>query len=355
MSVRVAGPVRFEVENLEERRLLSGVGDAVAWDLKTPVSGEISQAGEVDYLRFSASAGEKIVFDSTGMKQLTILDSDGTSELDHLFIYDYETRETPGRLVFEAPHAGTFYVSVARYTAFLIDSQTGPYSLSAYQADASARPEDGANLAAGQTIHGDLSGAGDIDYYTFDAKAGTIYRFEITSENLSAGSSTAHYVMGVIEAQPWNPMPTQPQDAQEAFPGHNTRFATLDDQKALGLYAEWVAPASGTYHFSIAPLDAAHTGPYTLVMTQRASACDPQPDLSASDWILTATTQQLLSGKDSDGAASKNTQPTTSSPVGRHRKPRLHHRRPAVHKHATPSAKVQSANARQKLLMLARD
>src|SRR6266550_5866430 len=133
MSVRVAGPARVLVENLEERRLLSGVGDAVAWDLKTPVSGEISQKGEVDYFKFDAQAGEKVVFDSSGMKQFSILDSDGSTELDHLFIYDYQTQQTPGRLVWEAPHGGTFYVSVARYTAFLIDSQTGPYSLSAYQ------------------------------------------------------------------------------------------------------------------------------------------------------------------------------------------------------------------------------
>src|SRR5205823_13189796 len=90
MSVRVAGPARALVENLEERRLLSGAGDAVAWDLKTPASGEISQTGEVDYFRFTASAGEKIVFDSSGMKQFTILDSDGAAELDHLFIYDYQ-------------------------------------------------------------------------------------------------------------------------------------------------------------------------------------------------------------------------------------------------------------------------
>src|SRR5438093_1944175 len=71
MSVRVAGPARVLVENLEERRLLSGVGDAVAWDLKTPVNGEISQTGEVDYFKFEASAGEKIVFGSMGMKQFS--------------------------------------------------------------------------------------------------------------------------------------------------------------------------------------------------------------------------------------------------------------------------------------------
>src|SRR5882762_4606183 len=126
MSVRMAGPARFEVENLEERRLLSGAGDAVAWDLKTPVSGEISQKGEVDYFRFTASAGEKIVFDSSGMKQFAILDSDGTRELDHLFIYDYVVKDTPGRVAWTAPHAGTFYVSVAWYTTIMIDSQTVP-------------------------------------------------------------------------------------------------------------------------------------------------------------------------------------------------------------------------------------
>src|SRR5881394_1687418 len=137
MSVRMAGPVRFEVENLEERRLLSGVGDAVAWELKAPISGELATKGEVDYFKFTASAGEKIVFDSSGMKQFSILDSDGKAELDHLFVYDYQTQNTPGRLAWTAPHEGTFYVSVSPYTAFLIDSETGPYSLAAYASDAS--------------------------------------------------------------------------------------------------------------------------------------------------------------------------------------------------------------------------
>src|SRR5438477_8281042 len=130
MSVRMAGLVC--VEALEERRLLAGVADAVAWDLKTPISGEIAQKGEVDYFKFEASAGEKIVFDSMGMKQFTILDSDGSTALDHLFTFDYAVKDTPGRLVWQAPHGGTFYVSVGRYTAFLIDAQTGAYSLAAH-------------------------------------------------------------------------------------------------------------------------------------------------------------------------------------------------------------------------------
>src|SRR5262245_26797907 len=119
MSVRMAGPVCVEV--LEERRLLAGVGDAVGWDLKTPVNAELSVKGEVDYYRFQASAGEHLVFNSSGLKQFAIVDSDGSSELDHLIIYDGMLNPTPGRLAWTAPHGGTFYLSVAGYTAFLID------------------------------------------------------------------------------------------------------------------------------------------------------------------------------------------------------------------------------------------
>src|SRR6266566_570417 len=131
MSVRMAGPARefgLGVEELEARRFLS-VADAVAGDLKGPIGGEISQRGEVDYFKFTASAGEKIVFDSVGPKQFSILDSDGKAELDHLTILDGDLVDpTPGRLVWEAPHAGEFYVSVTGYTAFLIDVPTGQYS-----------------------------------------------------------------------------------------------------------------------------------------------------------------------------------------------------------------------------------
>ena len=202
-------------------------------------------------------------------------------------------------------------------------------------------------IAAGQTIHGNFSGAGDIDQYSFDAKAGTIYRFELTSEQAGADFATAHYVMGIMEAQPWNPMPTQPQDAQEAYPGHNTRFATLDDLKALGLAAEWVAPASGTYHFSIAPLDAAHAGAYTVVMSERAFPCDPQnPSPQPSPLSTGARGQEVTS---------PNTQPTTSSPAGRQRKPRLHHRRLSPRKHESPSAKGHLNSSTQRSLLLARD
>ncbi|HEV8292953.1 MAG TPA: hypothetical protein VGP94_13555, partial [Tepidisphaeraceae bacterium] len=63
MSVRMAGPVM--VEELEGRRLLAGVGEAVAWDMKTPINAELSVEGEVDYYRFTTSAGQQVVFNST--------------------------------------------------------------------------------------------------------------------------------------------------------------------------------------------------------------------------------------------------------------------------------------------------
>src|SRR6266576_6351368 len=114
--------------------------------------------------------------------------------------------------------------------------------------------------------------------------------------------------MGVIEVQPWTPMPRQPQDAQESYPGHNLRLTNEDGQKGLGNFAEWIAPASGTYHFSVAPLDGTHVGSYTLVMSQRAFPCDPQSE---------------------SATISHSIQPTTSSDSARHRKPRKHHRHPA--------------------------
>ena len=329
MSVRMAGPAVMPLENLEARRLLSAAGAAVAWDLKTPISSNISQKGEVDYYKFQASAGEQMVFDSTGLKQFAILDSDGSTEVDHFFIYDGMLNPTPGRLVWTAPHGGTFYVSVAGYTAFLIDSPTGAYSLAAN----AAHQENGPLIAAGQTINGSFSSAGDVDEYSFDAKAGTIYRFELAS----ASGTSPHQVMGVVEVQPWTPPPMQPADALEAYPGHNTRFTNLDEQKGLGNFAEWVAPASGRYHFSIAPLDGQHVGAYTLVMSQRAFPCDPQNPLPETP------------------ATPQNIQPTTSSPAARHRKPRKHHRRSAVHKHETPAAKENLHSATQKLLLPARD
>jgi len=336
MSVRVAGPARVLVENLEERRLLSGVGDAVAWDLKTPINGELSVEGEVDYYRFDAQAGEKFVFDSVGPKQFAILDSDGKSELDHLTNLDGDLAEpTPGRLVWEAPHAGTFYVSVSRYTAFLIDVPTGPYSLAAYPVVDSGGPENAPTIAAGQSVARDFKSGGEIDYYSFDAKAGTIYRFAVTSEKLPDDAFvTAHYVMGVEEARPWMPATSMPEDAQEQYPGHNLRYINLDGQKALENFAEWVAPASGTYHFSIAPLDGAHVGPYTLGMSARSFPCDPQSETTA---------------------ISQNTAPTSSSRSARHRKPTKHHRRPAVHKHAKLALADHSKTVGQKLLSLRRD
>jgi len=320
----MAGPVI--VEELEGRRLLAGVAGAVPWDLQTPIQGELSQKGEVDYYKFEASAGEKIVFDSVGMKQFSILDSDGSTEVDHLFIFDGMLNPTPGRLAWTAPHAGTFYVSVAPYTAFLIYSPTGAYSLSASELHA----ENGPLIAAGQTVSGDLSSAGDIDYYSFDAKAGTIYRFDLTSPSSAGGVG---HVMGVVEVQPWRPMPRQPQDAEESYPGHNLRLTNEDGQKGLGNFAEWIAPASGRYQFSIAPLDAEHAGAYTLVMSSRAFPCDPQvPDAN-----VPATTAAVKASK---SAASKKKH------VKHHRKP-AHAQRPAHRKaDEAGSLRANAAGAR---------
>jgi hypothetical protein len=358
MSVRMAGPVGFiGVEVLEERRLLAGVAEAVEWDLNSPIQGELSARGEVDYIRFEAQAGEQFVFNSTGMKRVAILDSDGTTELNQVLILDGVVPQPPGRLVWEAPHAGTFYVSVSGYTAFLIDSPTGPYSLAAYEVDESQRPEDGPLIAARQEIHGDFSSAGDIDYYSFDAKAGTIYRFELFWVAPPNGSGlTDHHVIGVLEALPWNPQPQQPDDAEEAYPGHNIRFTNLDGQKALGRFAEWVAPASGRYHLSVAPLDEANLRLlYTLDMRQRAFPCDPQSE-SASTGIgapLPMPPSTQISSE--ERITSRNTQSKSSSHSRRHQKPRKHHRRPAVDRHERPAATENLHSARRKLLSLARD
>src|SRR5688572_10124482 len=106
MSVRVAAlhaaqaaqPAHPQIELLESRQLLSAATEAVAWDLNSTAEGELAVEGELDYLRFNANAGQRLVFTSTGHKNFTILDSNGTTRLDNFLIYDGILHPTPGRL-----------------------------------------------------------------------------------------------------------------------------------------------------------------------------------------------------------------------------------------------------------------
>jgi hypothetical protein len=317
-------------ELLESRQLLSAATEAVAWDLQTPAVGDLAVDGELDYFRFHANAGDKYAFTSTGQKNFTILAADGTTRLDNLLIYDGILHPTPGRLLWTAPATGDYFIEVSGYTAFLIHVPTGEYALTAHQV--TDTPAGAPVIEFDEPLTGDLTSPGDIDYFTFEATADTVYRFEVLSETVPA------HMLQIIEAPIRRSAPAQPMTPAEAFAGDNLIATNMDGQLGLSLSMDFLAKTSGTYHISIAPLAAANIGPYTLRMSHGPVLCDPIGDRTSSLTLSAASAE----------STSRNTQPKKSSLPARRQKSSLHHRRPSQHKRDLRSSKDHSPRAKRK-------
>ena len=88
-------------------------------------SGSIEEGGDVDYFRFSASAGYEYTIETGGSidTYLYLYDRDGTTEIDH------DDDGGPGTLSlieWTCTASGTYYVKVRHYSS----SETGDYTVS---------------------------------------------------------------------------------------------------------------------------------------------------------------------------------------------------------------------------------
>ena len=201
------------------------------------ISGSIELAGDQDWFRFNADAGETYrfeildsdVFPDLTSTELTLYGTDGRTQL----VQDGLSNPS---ILWTAPGNGTYYLSVASY----FSNSVGNYVLAATQVvdDFGDNFLTASALGLPASISGSIEVPGDQDWFSFNASAGTAYRLAIPSSDI---------------------------DAELALYGTNG-FTELE-REDFDPVIFWVAPSSGTYYLSVEPRFTTDAGDYELSVT----------------------------------------------------------------------------------------
>ncbi|MDH7504809.1 MAG: pre-peptidase C-terminal domain-containing protein [Candidatus Acetothermia bacterium] len=214
----------------------------------SPIAGYIEVPGDVDYFLFSAEANWSYLLATEQLSAemdtlLTLYAPDGRTVLAE---DDNSGGGRASRLAWAAPASGTYFVAVRHADP----NGTGGYALTVKKtgygddygnspATAVAVPTDGTALA------GRIEVPGDVDFFSFSAKAEA--KYTIATSDLSSEMDTFLTLYG---------------------PDGRTVLAE-DDNSGGGRASrlEWSCPASGTYFVSVRHARPDGTGAYTLTIS----------------------------------------------------------------------------------------
>ena len=137
------------------------------------ISGSIEVAGDQDWFRFTANAGETFRFEvpeHDESPEIILYDTDGTTQLER------DTFSDPS-ILWTATSGGTYYLSMENYSS----SRYGDYELTA-EIVVDDHGDDAATatlLNFPANISGSIEVAGDQDWFRFTANVGDAFRFEV--------------------------------------------------------------------------------------------------------------------------------------------------------------------------------
>ena len=187
----ITNPRRFAVGDLDEviEKQNDSVETAMQVPLGTIVNGH-AEANAVDYFKFRATNGQQIRIAC----QASALDS----RMDpSLILYDPAGRELKesrrgGLLEFSAAKDGDYLVKVHDFLFAGGDEHFYRLSIAtntpegAPQRDGNDKPEIAQVLKPPCEVTGEFYPAGDVDWYSFDAKKGEVWWVEVFSQRLGA-------------------------------------------------------------------------------------------------------------------------------------------------------------------------
>ncbi|MGQ9478257.1 MAG: DVUA0089 family protein [Candidatus Bipolaricaulia bacterium] len=212
-----------------------------------PIPGYIEVPGDVDYFLFTAEANWNYIIRTDRLTPemdtvLTLYGPDGRTVLAE---DDNSGGGKASRLYWPAPASGTYFLAVRHASP----SGTGGYELvlerSGYGDDYGNDPASAAAIPTdGAPVRGRIEVPGDIDYFSFSAKAEGEYT--ISTSGLSPEMDTVLTLYG---------------------PDGRTVLAE-DDNSGGGRASKlvWTCPASGTYYLSVRHARADGTGSYMLTI-----------------------------------------------------------------------------------------
>ena len=120
-------------------------------------------------------------------------------------------------------------------------------------------PAPAQSIRVGQTVQGNLAHAGDIDYYSFTATAGTAY--QISTELTTLPDSVV-----IVYGSDRSTELAQNDDGPEGPPGspHNTAS-----------FLTWTAPSTGSFYIAVRGFDPSQHGGYSLTLASGSSPTGP--------------------------------------------------------------------------------
>jgi len=154
------------------------------------VAGEIQDYTDQDWFRIDLDGGRLYTFDIMGEA-----DGGGTALDPYVILYDADgnyVTEGYEALQFAAEAPGTYYVAAAAY-------DLGTYAIEvssiAYQDDFGDGPDTEDEIAAGETITGEIGIPSDQDWLRIDLEAGQLYAFTLSGEAGGGGTLAEPYLM----------------------------------------------------------------------------------------------------------------------------------------------------------------
>lgn len=154
------------------------------------VAGEIQDYTDQDWFRIDLADGRLYTFDIMGEA-----DGGGTAVDPYVILYDADgnyVTEGYEALQFAVEAPGTYYLAAAAYD---LGTYTLEVSSVAYEDDYGDGPDTGDEIAAGETITGDIGIPYDQDWLRIDLEAGQLYAFTLSGEAGGGGTLADPYLM----------------------------------------------------------------------------------------------------------------------------------------------------------------
>ena len=219
-------------------------GTATAVEVGADTPGSLDYAGDTDFFRFTATAGQLYQIDvalgTLDDSEIAVLDSDEWQ----LEYNDDHGDSLASRIFWEAPETGDYYIAVSGWG-------TGSYTLTVDLSDVvddHGNDTDNATVVTvGADTQGSLDYEGDTDLFRFTATAGQLYQIDVALGTLDDSE------IAVLDSDEW-------------------QLEYNDDHgDSLASRIFWEAPESGDYFVRVAAswVSSTGTGSYTLTVALR--------------------------------------------------------------------------------------
>ncbi len=225
-----------------------------------PVTGEIGEAGDVDWYAVELEAGTTYRFDllGAGLGGGTLIDPciRGIHDAEGVLLADTQNDDRgwfylSSRVDFTPESGGTHYVA-----AGASGGETGTYRLevTGYADDFAAGRGTVGVVAVDGSATGDIERAGDVDWLAVALEAGKTYRIDLEGADTGAGTLGDPWLEGIHDGDGALLDGTLDNDAGE---GRNARAVFTAESDGTHYVAAGAAAGTGTYRVSVADITGA--------------------------------------------------------------------------------------------------